>query len=69
MMELWHDVCGCGWEGGEEDIIREGISITIRKEVTGCVQGVVGNNKLLFTFDYGQKICMGSCSLIYVCSE
>ena len=22
MMELWHDVCGCGWERGEEEIAR-----------------------------------------------
>ena len=23
-MELWHDVGGCGWEGGEEEIARHG---------------------------------------------
>ena len=21
-MELWHDVCGCGWERGEEEIAQ-----------------------------------------------
>ena len=24
MMELWHDVCSCGWERGEEEIARCG---------------------------------------------
>ena len=24
MMELWHDVGGCGWEGGEEEIAQHG---------------------------------------------
>ena len=24
MMELWNDVCGCGWEIGEEEVARRG---------------------------------------------
>ena len=24
MMELWHDVCGFGWERGEEEIVPRG---------------------------------------------
>ena len=32
-----------------------------------CVQDVVGNNKLLVQFEYGQKKEMSSCSLVFLC--
>ena len=32
----------------------------------GCVQHVVGKNKLLFLFKYGQKKDTGSCLLVYL---
>ena len=41
--------------GELENITREGRSRRMRKEVVGCVQRVVGKNKLLFLFEYGQK--------------
>ena len=36
------------------------------KEVVGCVQHVVGKNKFLDLFEYGQKKEIGSCSLVYL---
>ena len=32
----------------------------------GCVQILVGKNKLLVLFEYGQKKEIGSCSLVYL---
>ena len=34
--------------------------------MVGCVQCVVGKNKFLFIFEYGQKKEIGSCSLFYL---
>ena len=41
----------------------------MRKEVVVCVQYVVGRKKFLFHFEDGQQRYMGSCLLMYVCSE
>ena len=41
--------------GFMEENIREGRSRRIRKEVVGCVQTVVGNNKFLVQFQYRHK--------------
>ena len=42
MMELWHDVCSCGWEVGEEDIAQRG--------------GAVGGGHLLFLRGPGARL-------------
>ena len=34
--------------------------------MVGCVQSVVGKNKSLVLFEYGQKKEIGSCSLVYL---
>ena len=34
--------------------------------MVGCVHSVVGNNKFLVLFEYGQKKDIGSCSLVYL---
>ena len=52
--------------GDLEKITREGRSRRMRKEVVGCVQGVVGKKKFLVLFGYGQKKDMGSSSLLYL---
>ena len=52
--------------GELENITREGRSRSMRKEVVGCVQIVVGKNNLLFIFKYGQNKEIGSCSLVYL---
>ena len=49
-----------------EKITREGRSRRTRKEVVGCVQRVVGKNKVLVLFEDGQKKEIGSCSLVYL---
>ena len=51
--------------GELEKITREERSRRIRKEVVGCVQSVVGKNKLLVLFEDGKKKEIGSCSLVY----
>ena len=52
--------------GELEKITRKGRSRRTRKEVVGCVQSVVGNNKFLVLFEDGQKKEIGSCSLVYL---
>ena len=52
--------------GELEKITRKGRSRRMRKEVVGCVQRVVGKNKSLVLFGYGQKKEIGSCSLVYL---
>ena len=47
--------------GETEENTREGRSRTMRKEVVGCVQDVVGKNKFLVQFEDGQKKEMSSC--------
>ena len=42
MMELWHDVGGCGWYGVEEEIARRG--------------GAVGGGHLLFLQGPGVRL-------------
>ena len=34
-----------------------------------CVQDVVGKNKFLFQFKYGQRKEMSSCLLVFLCSK
>ena len=41
--------------GDMEDNTREGISWSKRRDRLGCVQAVVGKNKFLVKFEYGQK--------------
>ena len=55
--------------GEMEEKIREGRSRRTRKEVVGCVQAVIGNNKYLLQFKDRQKREMSSHSLSYVCSK
>ena len=52
--------------GELKKIKREGISRRMRKEVVVCVQRVVGKNRFLFLFEYGQKKEIGSCSLVHL---
>ena len=52
--------------GESEKITNEERSRRMRKEVVGCVQSVVGKNKFLVLFKYGQKKEIGSCSLVYL---
>ena len=52
--------------GELEKIIRKGRSRRMRKEVVGCVQRVVGENRFLVLFEDGQKKEIGSCSLVYL---
>ena len=52
MMELWHDVCGCGWERVEEEISRRGGAVRgttccayedlVRAWVDICAGGIGG---------------------------
>ena len=37
------------------------------KEVVGCVQAVVGKNKFLVQFEYGQKKQMSYFFIVYLC--
>ena len=39
------------------------------KELVGCFQSVVGNNNFLVQFKDAQKIDMGYCLIVYVCSK
>ena len=41
--------------GEFEKITREGRSKRMRKEVVGCVQSVVGNNKFILLFEGGRR--------------
>ena len=52
-----------------EDNTREGIIRRIRKEVVGCVQAVLGKNKFLVIFEYGQNREMSYISLSYPCPK
>ena len=52
--------------GELEKITREGRIRRMRKEVVGYVQHMVGKNKLLLLFKYGQKKDTGSCLLVYL---
>ena len=52
--------------GELEKITREGRNRRMRKEVVVCVQRVVGKNKLLVLFEYGQNKEIGYCSLLYL---
>ena len=52
-----------------EEITREGRIRRIKKEVVGCVQAVVGKNKLLVLFKYGQKKETSSSSLVFLISK
>ena len=52
-----------------EENTREGGIRSMRKDVVGFVQSLVGKNEFLFKFEYGQKRDMGSCLLVYVCSK
>ena len=52
--------------GELEKITREGRSRRMRKEVVVCVQSVVGKNKFLVLFDYGQKKEIGYFLLVYL---
>ena len=47
-----------------EDKTREGRTRSMRKEVLGCVQAVVGKKKFLVTFKNGNKKGMSSCLLV-----
>ena len=49
-----------------EKITREGRRRSIRKEVVGCVQSVVGKKKFLVLFEDGQKKEIGSSLLVYL---
>ena len=50
--------------GELEKITRKGRIRRMRKEVVGCVHSVVGKNKFLVLFEYGQKKEIGSNSLV-----
>ena len=52
--------------GELDNTTKEGRSRRMRKEVVGCVQIVVGKKKFRVLLKYGQKIEMGSCSLVYL---
>ena len=53
--------------GGMEENKREGRSGRTRKDVMGCVQDMVENNKFLFQFENGHKKEMFLCLLVYIC--
>ena len=55
--------------GNMEDNTREGRSRGMRKAVVVYSYSVVGKKKFLVQFEYGQKIEMSSCLLVYVCSK
>ena len=46
-----------------ENITREGRSRSMRKEVVGCVQAMVGKNLFLVQFEDGKNKYMSSCLL------
>ena len=48
---------------------REGIITSMSKFVAVCVQDVVGKNKFLVKFEYGQKIEIIASSLPYLCEK
>ena len=52
-----------------EEKTREGRTRRMMKELVGCVKSVVGNNKFLVQFKDAQKIDMGYCLIVYVCSK
>ena len=52
-----------------EDNTSEGISRSMRKEVVGRVQYVVGKKKFLAQLEDVQNKDMSSCSLVYICSK
>ena len=41
----------------------------MRKDVLGCVQPVVGKNKLLVKFKNGKEKNMSSCPFVLLCSK
>ena len=49
-----------------ENITREGRSRSMRKEVVGCVQNLVGNKKFLFQFEYGHNKGISSSLLVFL---
>ena len=51
--------------GELEKTTREGRSMRMRNKVVVCVQNVVGNKKLLFQFEDGQKKEISSSSLVF----
>ena len=68
MMELWHDVCGCGWEGGEEEITQrrgavEGASCCSYKDLVRAwvdiCAGVIGGEVV----DAGDSV--GYCGILW----
>ena len=52
--------------GELEKITKEGKIRKMRKEVVGCVQSVVGKNKIIVLFEHGEKKEVGSCLLVYL---
>ena len=48
---------------------REEIIRSIRKEMMGCVQALVGKKKCLVQFKYGKIIYTINCSIVLVCSK
>ena len=53
MMELWYDVCHCGWERGEEDIEQRGGAVggstfcayeDLKRAWVGICAGGIGGN-------------------------
>ena len=55
--------------GDPEDKKMEGRTRRTMKEVVGCVQDVVGNNKFVVQFEYGQKKEMIYSSISFVCEK
>ena len=55
--------------GELENITREGGSRSMRKEVVGCVQSVVGKKKFLLQFEDEQKKGISSSSLVFLISK
>ena len=55
--------------GDIEDNTREGIIMRTRKEMVGCVQDLVGKNRLLVQLKYGNKKDMSSSLLQFLCSK
>ena len=56
-------------DGELENITREGRSRMMRKEVVGCFQSVVGENKFPVQLEYGQKKEISSSSLVFLSSK
>ena len=55
--------------GELENITREVRIRRMRKDVVGCVHGVVGKNKFLIQFEDGQKKEISSSLLVFLSSK